>query len=57
VKILHAHYWDVNTNQIVQLYKMAKAVFTGVPPKMGNEGDCECFADSTSLSKNIERNI
>ena len=39
VKISHAHYWDVDTSQIVQLYKMAKAVVTGVPPKMGKEGE------------------
>lgn len=39
VKISHAHYWDVDTFEIVQLYKMAKAVITGVPPKMGKEGE------------------
>ena len=39
VKISHAHYWDVDTSQIVQLYRMAKAVVTGVPPKMGKQGE------------------
>ena len=39
VKISHAHYWDVDTSEIVQLYEMAKAVVTGVPPKMGKEGE------------------
>ena len=39
VKISHAHYWDVDTSQIIQLYKMAEAVITGVQPKMGKEGE------------------
>lgn len=33
VNIIHAHYWDVKSSKIVQLYKMAKAVFTGKPPE------------------------
>ena len=32
VRIIHASYWDVRENKLVQLYKMAKAAFTGVPP-------------------------
>lgn len=35
VSIEHVEYWDVDTNQMVQLFKMAKAAVTGVPPKMG----------------------
>lgn len=35
VKITHAEYWDVDTNQAVQLFKMAEAVVTGKPPGMG----------------------
>ena len=32
VRIIHASYWDVRENKLVQLYKMAKAAFTGIPP-------------------------
>ena len=32
VKIIHAHYWDVQENKIVQLFHIAKAVVTGKPP-------------------------
>lgn len=32
VKIIHADYWDVDENKLVQLYKMAKAAVTGDPP-------------------------
>ena len=32
VKIIHAHYWDVQENKIVQLFHIAKAVITGKPP-------------------------
>lgn len=40
VKIIHAHYWDVKDSKIVQLYEMAKATFTGKPPKnMGTNGE------------------
>ena len=39
VKVTHAEYWDVDTNQAVQLFKMAKAVVTGKPPDMGKHGD------------------
>lgn len=39
VNIDHAGYWDVDTNQIVQLFKMAKAVVTGKPPQMGQHGE------------------
>ena len=35
VKISHAHYWDVKENQLVQLYKMAKAAITGERPALG----------------------
>ena len=39
VKISHAEYWDVDSNQAVQLFKMAKAVVTGKPPDMGSHGE------------------
>ena len=39
VKIIHADYWDVDDNKLVQLYKMAKAAVTGEPPTdMGEHG-------------------
>lgn len=33
VKIQHANYWDVKESKVVQLFQMAKAAFTGSPPK------------------------
>lgn len=33
VRISHAHYWDVKSSKLVQLYAMAKAAVTGKPPK------------------------
>jgi general stress protein 26 len=35
VTIEHVEYWDVDSNKMVQLFKMAKAAMTGVPPKIG----------------------
>ena len=32
VQIRHANYWDVKSNKLVQLFKMAKASVTGEPP-------------------------
>ena len=32
VRIGHADYWDVKQSRIVQLYRRAKAAFTGAPP-------------------------
>lgn len=32
VMISHADYWDVKESKLVQLFKMAKATVTGVPP-------------------------
>lgn len=32
VKIVQAHYWDVDDSKIVQLFKMAAATVTGNPP-------------------------
>ena len=32
VKIVHADYWDVQENKIVQLFHIAKAAITGKPP-------------------------
>ncbi len=34
VNIIHAHYWDVKSSKIVQLYEMAKAAFTGKTPNL-----------------------
>jgi general stress protein 26 len=40
VKILHANYWDVKENKLVQLYEMAKAALTGtVPENLGESGE------------------
>jgi general stress protein 26 len=40
VKIIHADYWDVKENKLVQLYKMAKAAMTGQPPQdLGEHGE------------------
>lgn len=39
LRIVHANYWDVKENQLVQLFKMAKAVVTGKPPEMGEHGE------------------
>ena len=40
VKISHANYWDVTDSKVVQLFKMAKAAFTGKPPKdLGEHGE------------------
>ncbi|MES2959124.1 MAG: pyridoxamine 5'-phosphate oxidase family protein [Pseudomonadota bacterium] len=33
VRITHANYWDVKESKVVQLFKMAKAAMTGVPPR------------------------
>ncbi|MEO8543224.1 MAG: pyridoxamine 5'-phosphate oxidase family protein [Burkholderiaceae bacterium] len=33
VKIIHANYWDVDDNKIVQLFKMATASVSGNPPQ------------------------
>ena len=39
VVIAHADYWDVKTNKAVQLFKMARAALTGIPPTdMGEHG-------------------
>ena len=32
VKIVHANYWNVKENKLVQLFHMVKAVVTGKPP-------------------------
>lgn len=39
VGIEHVEYWDVDTNQMIQLFKIAKAAMTGVPPRMGEHGE------------------
>ena len=39
VRMTHAHYWDVNTNKLVQLIKMVAASVTDKPPKMGESGE------------------
>lgn len=40
VTISHADYWDVKESKLVQLFKMAKATVTGVPPvRMGQHAE------------------
>jgi general stress protein 26 len=40
VQIRHASYWDVKSNKLVQLFKMAKASVTGkAPTDLGEHGD------------------
>ncbi len=40
VRIDRAEFWDVKTSKMVQLYKMAKAAVSGVPPSgMGEHGE------------------
>ena len=40
VQITHANYWDVKDSKLVQLFKMAKAAVTGVPPaNLGEHGE------------------
>lgn len=40
VRISHAHYWDVKSSKLVQLYAMAKAVIGGKAPKrLGDTGE------------------
>ena len=40
VRIVHAHYWDVASSKLVQLYAMAKAALTGKPPtNLGETGE------------------
>lgn len=38
VRITHADYWDVDTNKLVQLIKMAKAAVSSERPDMGRHG-------------------
>jgi general stress protein 26 len=39
VRITHADFWDVKSNKMTQLYKMAKAAVTGKPPTdLGEHG-------------------
>ena len=46
VKISHAHYWDVDSSKLVQLYSMVKAVVTGKPPTdMGDSGEVRMHDD------------
>jgi general stress protein 26 len=37
VSVIHAHYWDVKSSKIVQLYEMAKSAFTGKTPKLNTD--------------------
>jgi len=40
VKITHANYWDAKSSKLVQLFAIAKAAFTGKPPKdLGEHGE------------------
>ena len=39
VEIIHADYWDVKESKPVQLFAMAKSVFTGKPPQLGEHAE------------------
>ena len=39
VEINHANYWDVTESKPVQLFAMARSVFTGKPPQLGEHGE------------------
>ena len=40
VRIVHASYWDIKENKLVQLFQMAKAVITGTPPtRLGEQAE------------------
>lgn len=39
VEIIHANYWDVTESKPVQLFAMAKSVFTGKPPQLGEHAE------------------
>ncbi len=40
VKIIHAHYWDVKENKLVQLFHIARAIATGKPvSKLGEQAE------------------
>ena len=39
VEIIHANYWDVEESKPVQLFAMAKSVFTGKPPQIGEHAE------------------
>jgi len=38
VTVSHAHYWNSTKNKLTQLLVMAKAVFTGEKPSLGDSG-------------------
>jgi len=40
VKMIHAHYWDVKENKLVQLFHIARAIATGKPPsQLGDQAE------------------
>ncbi len=39
VTVSHAHYWNVSENKLTQLFVMAKAVFSGEKPRLGESGE------------------
>jgi len=39
VTVSHAHYWNASGNKLTQLLVMAKAVFTGEKPDLGESGE------------------
>ena len=41
VRIDEAEYWNVKENKLLQLFKMAKAAATGVPPKLGEHKELQ----------------
>jgi len=39
VTVSHAHYWNVSENKLTQLLVMAKALFSGEKPALGESGE------------------
>jgi len=46
VTVSHAHYWNANESKLTQLFVMAKAVFTGEKPALGESGEASLGSSS-----------
>jgi len=46
VTVSHAHYWNANESKLTQLFVMAKAVFTGEKPALGESGEASLGSGS-----------
>jgi len=46
VTVNYAHYWNTSENKLTQLLVMAKAVFTGEKPDLGESGQASLGSDS-----------